>query len=112
LREWVEREGVEWVVRQGGEMTQVLYAHMNNKKIKIKKNPKNRKNRSLKTTSGESVGLPNASLRHVYSTTPMYSHRHMCGLLDSQEYVEFSNLYAHLITQFLLLSIWISLIFV
>jgi hypothetical protein len=31
----VVREGV----RQGGEMTQALYAHMNNKKIKIKKNP-------------------------------------------------------------------------
>jgi hypothetical protein len=31
-----EREGVEWVVREGvgagGEMTQALYAHMNNKK--------------------------------------------------------------------------------
>jgi hypothetical protein len=30
-------EGVEWVVReevgQGGEMTQALYAHMNNKTI-------------------------------------------------------------------------------
>jgi NaMN:DMB phosphoribosyltransferase len=30
---------VEWVVREGvgagGEMTQALYAHMNNKKIKI-----------------------------------------------------------------------------
>jgi hypothetical protein len=23
---------MEWVVRQGGEMTQALYAHMNNKK--------------------------------------------------------------------------------
>jgi NaMN:DMB phosphoribosyltransferase len=37
----VEREGVEWVVREGvgvgGEMIQALYAHMNNKKIKIKK---------------------------------------------------------------------------
>jgi hypothetical protein len=36
-----EREGVEWVVREGvgegGEMTQALYAHMNNKTIKIKK---------------------------------------------------------------------------
>jgi hypothetical protein len=40
-----EREGAEWVVRegwgQGGEMNQALYAHMNNKrkmkkKIKIK----------------------------------------------------------------------------
>jgi NaMN:DMB phosphoribosyltransferase len=35
------REGTEWVVREGvgagGEMTQALYAHMNNKKIKIKK---------------------------------------------------------------------------
>jgi hypothetical protein len=34
-----EGEGAEWVVRrgweQGGEMTQVLYAHMNNKKIKL-----------------------------------------------------------------------------
>jgi NaMN:DMB phosphoribosyltransferase len=33
-----EREGAEWVVREGvgagGEMTQALYAHMNNK-IKI-----------------------------------------------------------------------------
>jgi hypothetical protein len=33
-----EKEGVEWVVRrgwgQGGEMTQALYAHMNNKTIK------------------------------------------------------------------------------
>jgi hypothetical protein len=33
---------VEWVVREGvgtgGEMTQVLYAHMNNKTIKINKN--------------------------------------------------------------------------
>jgi hypothetical protein len=33
-----EREGAEWVVRervgQGGEMTQALYAHMNNKTIK------------------------------------------------------------------------------
>jgi hypothetical protein len=32
----VEREGVEWVVREGvwqrGKMTQALYAHMNNKK--------------------------------------------------------------------------------
>jgi hypothetical protein len=31
-----EREGLGWVVREGvgavGEMTQVLYAHMNNKK--------------------------------------------------------------------------------
>jgi hypothetical protein len=36
LRGWGEREGAEWVVREGvgagGEMTQVLYAHMNNKK--------------------------------------------------------------------------------
>jgi NaMN:DMB phosphoribosyltransferase len=36
-----EREGVEWVVREGvgagGEMTQALYAHMNNKTIKILK---------------------------------------------------------------------------
>jgi hypothetical protein len=35
-----EREGAEWVVREGvgagGEITQALYAHMNNKK-KIKK---------------------------------------------------------------------------
>jgi hypothetical protein len=34
------REGAEWVVREGvgkgGEMTQALYARMNNKKIKIK----------------------------------------------------------------------------
>jgi hypothetical protein len=39
---WVSRgvgqsEGLEWVVRggwgQGGDMTQALYAHMNNKKI-------------------------------------------------------------------------------
>jgi hypothetical protein len=33
-----ERERVEWVVRDGvgagGEMTQALYAHMNNKTIK------------------------------------------------------------------------------
>jgi hypothetical protein len=33
-----KREGPEWVVRegvgQGGEMTQDLYAHMNNKTIK------------------------------------------------------------------------------
>jgi hypothetical protein len=33
-----EREGVEWVVRegwgQGGEMNQALYAHMNNKRKK------------------------------------------------------------------------------
>jgi hypothetical protein len=33
-----EREGVEWVVREGvwqeGEKTQALYAHMNDKKIK------------------------------------------------------------------------------
>jgi NaMN:DMB phosphoribosyltransferase len=39
LRGWGEREGVEWVVREGveagGEMTQALYAHMNNKTIKI-----------------------------------------------------------------------------
>jgi hypothetical protein len=34
-----EREGVEWVVREGergGEMNQALYAHMNNKR-KMKK---------------------------------------------------------------------------
>jgi hypothetical protein len=35
-----EREGAEWVVREGmgkgGEMTQALYAHMNNKTIKNK----------------------------------------------------------------------------
>jgi hypothetical protein len=40
-----EREGVEWVVRggwgQGREIIQVLYAHMNNKTIKIKKNKVN-----------------------------------------------------------------------
>jgi hypothetical protein len=34
-------EGVEWVVREGvgagGEMTQALYAHMNNKTIKQNK---------------------------------------------------------------------------
>jgi hypothetical protein len=33
-----EREGAEWVVREGvgagGEMTQALYAHMNNKRKK------------------------------------------------------------------------------
>jgi hypothetical protein len=33
-----EREGTEWVLRegwgQGGEMTQALYAHRNNKTIK------------------------------------------------------------------------------
>jgi hypothetical protein len=38
LRGWGEREGAEWVVREGvgagGEMTQALYAHMNNKTIK------------------------------------------------------------------------------
>jgi NaMN:DMB phosphoribosyltransferase len=37
-------EGAGWVVREGvgtgGEMTQVLYAHMNNEKIKIKKKKK------------------------------------------------------------------------
>jgi hypothetical protein len=38
-----EREGAEWVVREGlgagGEMNQALYAHMNNKrKFKKKKN--------------------------------------------------------------------------
>jgi hypothetical protein len=36
-----ERKEAEWVVREGvgagGEMTQALYAHMNNQKIKIKK---------------------------------------------------------------------------
>jgi hypothetical protein len=41
LRGWGEREGAEWVVREGvgagGEMTQPLYARMINKKIKIKK---------------------------------------------------------------------------
>jgi hypothetical protein len=39
-----ELEGAEWVVMegwgQGGEMTQALYAHMNNKTIKIKKKEK------------------------------------------------------------------------
>jgi hypothetical protein len=39
---------VEWVVREGwghgGEMTQALYAHMNNKKIKIKKKTKAKNN--------------------------------------------------------------------
>jgi hypothetical protein len=34
-----EREGVEWVVREGvgagGEMNQALFAHMNNKRKKI-----------------------------------------------------------------------------
>jgi hypothetical protein len=39
LRGWGEREGVEWMVRegmgQGGEMTQALYAHMNNNKKKV-----------------------------------------------------------------------------
>jgi hypothetical protein len=42
---WVlrgEREGAEWVVRegvggQGGEMNQALYAHMNNKRKRKKK---------------------------------------------------------------------------
>jgi hypothetical protein len=37
LRGVGEREGAEWVVRgwgQGGEMTQALYAHMNNKREK------------------------------------------------------------------------------
>jgi hypothetical protein len=37
LRGW-EREGAEWVVRegwgQGGEMTQALYVHINNKRKK------------------------------------------------------------------------------
>jgi hypothetical protein len=33
--EWVVREGVG--VGAGGEMTQALCAHMNNKKVKIKK---------------------------------------------------------------------------
>jgi NaMN:DMB phosphoribosyltransferase len=41
LRGWGEREGAEWVVREGvgvgGEMIQALYAHMNNKKIFKKK---------------------------------------------------------------------------
>jgi NaMN:DMB phosphoribosyltransferase len=36
-----EREGAEWVVREGvgagGAMTQALYAHMNNKTIKKKR---------------------------------------------------------------------------
>jgi hypothetical protein len=40
LRGYGEREGPEWVAREGmgagGEMTQALYAHMNNK-IKLKK---------------------------------------------------------------------------
>jgi hypothetical protein len=35
-----ERKGAGWVVRggwvQGGEITQAMYAHMNNKTIKIK----------------------------------------------------------------------------
>jgi hypothetical protein len=38
LRGWGE-EGVEWVVRErvgaGGEMTQALYAHMNNERKKM-----------------------------------------------------------------------------
>jgi hypothetical protein len=34
LRGWGEREGAEWVVRQRGEMTQALYARMNNKRKK------------------------------------------------------------------------------
>jgi NaMN:DMB phosphoribosyltransferase len=41
-----EREGAEWVVREGvgagGEMNQALYAHMNNKR-KMKKKKKERK---------------------------------------------------------------------
>jgi NaMN:DMB phosphoribosyltransferase len=41
LRGWGDREGAEWVVREGvaagGEMTQALYAHMNNKIIKKRK---------------------------------------------------------------------------
>jgi hypothetical protein len=38
---WGEREGAEWVVREGvgAEMTQALYAHMNNKR-KMKKKKK------------------------------------------------------------------------
>jgi hypothetical protein len=33
LRGWRGEEGVRWVVSEGGEeMTQALYAHMNNKK--------------------------------------------------------------------------------
>jgi hypothetical protein len=32
-----EREGAEWVIREKGEMTQALYAHMNNKIKKKKK---------------------------------------------------------------------------
>jgi hypothetical protein len=39
-----EREGVEWVVREGvgagGEMNQALYAHMNNKRKRKKKEKK------------------------------------------------------------------------
>jgi NaMN:DMB phosphoribosyltransferase len=42
----VIREGVG----QGGEMTQALYAHVNNKKIKIKKN-----NSSIKESAGINV---------------------------------------------------------
>jgi hypothetical protein len=42
---------VEWVVRErvgaGGEMTQALYAHMNNKTIKIKKKEKEKKEHIL-----------------------------------------------------------------
>jgi hypothetical protein len=44
LRDGGKREEAEWVVREGvgtggggGEMTQALYAHMNNKTIKKKK---------------------------------------------------------------------------
>jgi NaMN:DMB phosphoribosyltransferase len=41
----VEREGAECVVREGvgagGEMTQALYAHMNNKRKMKKKKKKN-----------------------------------------------------------------------
>jgi hypothetical protein len=40
MKPLIKREGAEWVVREGmgtgGEMTQTLSAHMNNKKIKTK----------------------------------------------------------------------------
>jgi hypothetical protein len=52
LRGWGEREGAEWVgVRgwgQGGEITQALYAHMNNEII-LKKDPTKSEKKKKKT---------------------------------------------------------------